>query len=501
MRFGSTGTLIATLSLLLSLHAAPSLAQSDQPMTGGGPIDLGISDDDTAAIDAARVEAVRNAAALGVPVAPAAVPGTLFQYPLRSTTTASGLEEIGISNYVDRNAAVGPIQDFSCGNRTYDGHHGIDNFLTPFSWNVMDRKEVQVVAALPGVIVDKHDGEFDRQCTLDPANPPPANFVIIRHDNGLLGFYWHLKNGTVTTKAVGARVSLGEVIGFVGSSGFSSGPHLHFEVQTASGTVIEPFAGACNPGATHWAEQPRTVDSTIIRIATHSIPPPSAGNCDNPNPGYATRFVRGKIVWAAAYLRDQTPTKTAVVSILRPNGTVATSFTSGAPASGIFVAAYWFTGYTLPADAPAGEWKVKVTYAGRTNYQSFIVQSAAPLATTISAVVATPVRTVATNKVTNFNVTITNKTANRAVGCRLSLAPPIVADVIFRQTNSAGTPVGLVNNTFAVLPNGTAKIVLTVVPRAGFRAVSAEFPLVAKCLNSAAAAFSRTTTLITLTGP
>jgi len=500
MRFGSTGTLIATLSLLLSLHAPPALAQSDQPMTGGGAIDLGISDDDTAAINAARIEAVRNAAALGLPVARAAVPGSLFQYPLRSTTTAGGLEEIGVSNFVDRNAAVGPIQDFSCGNRTYDGHRGIDNFLTPFSWNMMDRKEVQVVAALPGVIVNKHDGEFDRQCTIDPANQPPANFVVIQHDNGLLSFYYHLKNGSVTTKALGAPVALGEVIGYVGSSGFSSGPHLHFEVQTASGTVIEPFGGRCNPGGTHWAQQPRAVDPAIIRIATHSIPPPSTANCDNPNPGYATRFLRGKTVWAAAYLRDQTPSTPVDVSILRPDSVLATSFTA-APASGLLAAAFWFTGYTLPADAPAGEWKVKVTYAGRTNYQSFIVQSAAPLATSITAAIASPVRTVAIGTATNFNVTITNKTANRAVGCRLSLTRPIVANVDFRPTNSLGTPVGKANNTFAVKPNGTANIVLTVVPRTGFRAVSAEFPLVAKCLNSAATAFSRTTTLITLTGP
>jgi hypothetical protein len=145
-----------------------------------------------------HVEAVRNAAALGVPVTPAAVSGALFQYPLRSTPAASGLEEIGISNYVDRDPAVGTIQDFSCGTRTYDGHNGIDNFLIPYSWTIMDRKEVQVVAALPGVIVDKRDGEFDRQCTL--VGNPLANFVAIRHDNGLLGYYFHLKNGTVTTK-------------------------------------------------------------------------------------------------------------------------------------------------------------------------------------------------------------------------------------------------------------------------------------------------------------
>jgi hypothetical protein len=144
---------------------------------------------------------------------------------------------------------------------------------------------------------------------------------------------------------------------------------------------------------------------------------------------------------------------------------------------------------------------VKVTYGGKTSYQSFIVQSAAPLSTKITAAVATPVRTVAIDTATNFDVTITNTTANRAIGCRLSLARPIVASASFRRTNSAGVAVGATNDTFPVPANGSAKIILTVVPRSGFRALAAEFPLVAKCLNSAAAPFSRTTTLVTLTGP
>ncbi len=62
-----------------------------------------------------------------------------------------------------------------------------------------------------------------------------GNVVIISHSNGTETLYAHMsKLGTST----GAEVSQGEVIGYVGSTGHSTGPHLHFEVH-----------GARNPGA------------------------------------------------------------------------------------------------------------------------------------------------------------------------------------------------------------------------------------------------------------
>ena len=68
-----------------------------------------------------------------------------------------------------------------------------------------------------------------------------GNMAIIKHPNGTKTLYAHMsKLGTNT----GSKVSQGEVIGYVGSTGHSTGPHLHFEVFIAK-----------NPGADwSWAK-------------------------------------------------------------------------------------------------------------------------------------------------------------------------------------------------------------------------------------------------------
>lgn len=55
-----------------------------------------------------------------------------------------------------------------------------------------------------------------------------GNLVVIRHDNGIETFYAHLSKRNVNT---GDWVNAGDVIGFGGSTGRSTGPHLHFETR------------------------------------------------------------------------------------------------------------------------------------------------------------------------------------------------------------------------------------------------------------------------------
>jgi murein DD-endopeptidase MepM/ murein hydrolase activator NlpD len=64
-----------------------------------------------------------------------------------------------------------------------------------------------------------------------------GNLVVIGHEFGLATRYAHLSRFVVRA---GQRVARGEVIGYIGSTGRSSGPHLHYEVW-ANGAPINPL--------------------------------------------------------------------------------------------------------------------------------------------------------------------------------------------------------------------------------------------------------------------
>lgn len=69
--------------------------------------------------------------------------------------------------------------------------------------------------------------------TLGAASPEYrqyANYVIIEHSDGTMGNYYHLKQKG-TAVAIGQKVNQGDLIGYSGNTGYSSGPHLHFSVS------------------------------------------------------------------------------------------------------------------------------------------------------------------------------------------------------------------------------------------------------------------------------
>ncbi|EPG73964.1 peptidase, M23 family [Leptospira fainei serovar Hurstbridge str. BUT 6] len=84
-----------------------------------------------------------------------------------------------------------------------------------------------VLAARDGTIVETEDRFSVGK--IDPTLIDKANRIIIAHSDGTVAIYGHLKKEGVLVKP-GDRVVAGSKIGFSGNTGYSSGPHLHFEV-------------------------------------------------------------------------------------------------------------------------------------------------------------------------------------------------------------------------------------------------------------------------------
>jgi murein DD-endopeptidase MepM/ murein hydrolase activator NlpD len=69
-----------------------------------------------------------------------------------------------------------------------------------------------------------------------------GNYIRIEHGGGIATAYGHLSRFVPRLKP-GTRVSRGQVVGYTGNTGRSTGPHLHFEVLT-DGKTVDPLAHA-----------------------------------------------------------------------------------------------------------------------------------------------------------------------------------------------------------------------------------------------------------------
>ena len=63
-----------------------------------------------------------------------------------------------------------------------------------------------------------------------------GNFIMLSHGGGVYTLYMHCSEIDVS---VGQRVTAGETIGRVGSTGISTGPHLHFGLRSG-GNYLDP---------------------------------------------------------------------------------------------------------------------------------------------------------------------------------------------------------------------------------------------------------------------
>ena len=109
------------------------------------------------------------------------------------------------------------------------GHKGIDLTL----WRGYSALSA-IGAAWDGTVTDVRDGVegFD---TVRSA----GNRVTIDHGDGVVTKYYHLANGSIPVQ-VGDSVAAGQVIGQMGSTGYSTGAHLHFQLEIY-GEPVDPL--------------------------------------------------------------------------------------------------------------------------------------------------------------------------------------------------------------------------------------------------------------------
>ena len=173
-----------------------------------------------------------------------------FRVPLNMLDTQCGAGRCAPTAYYDTNRSTGWYSDWGCGTRTYNQHDGNDYGIGGFA--AMDAGRY-VKSAASGTVIAVHDGEWDR-CTT--GNCGTANYIQIRHSDGKVTWYWHLKRWSIRVR-VGQWVSCGTDIAQVGSSGYSTGPHLHFGVFVPNYGMDDPYGSpyGCGGAATYWMQQ------------------------------------------------------------------------------------------------------------------------------------------------------------------------------------------------------------------------------------------------------
>jgi murein DD-endopeptidase MepM/ murein hydrolase activator NlpD len=123
------------------------------------------------------------------------------------------------------------------------GFHGgfsHDDQANRYAVDLIVPEGTPVLAARAGVVMQASSGY--NEGGVDPAFAKRVNLIRILHDDGSMALYAHLQENGVTVQR-GQRVTLGQVIGYTGNTGYSSGPHLHFAVQVNGGMqlVSVPF--------------------------------------------------------------------------------------------------------------------------------------------------------------------------------------------------------------------------------------------------------------------
>ena len=106
--------------------------------------------------------------------------------------------------------------------------------INPFSGQYYIHKGIDISTYRSGdPVVTTADGQV---VTIDYTEDF-GNYILIKHSHGYYTRYAHLLSSRVR---LGQKVQQGEVIGYIGNTGLSTGPHLHYEIRIGS-DVVDPY--------------------------------------------------------------------------------------------------------------------------------------------------------------------------------------------------------------------------------------------------------------------
>lgn len=161
-----------------------------------------------------------------------------YRYPLHSS---AGHPYTG---FYDNNGGGG-VLDWQCGGFTYNGHKGTDIGVAGW-W---------VYAGAYGNLYSWNDGCPTIGYVGSSCGGGFGNYIKLSHGSSggrnWYTTYAHFTNGTV----IAANHSCGNRVGVSGSSGNSSGYHLHFQVDAYGHPNDDPFSGSCSGPVSYWCNQ------------------------------------------------------------------------------------------------------------------------------------------------------------------------------------------------------------------------------------------------------
>ncbi|HOY12468.1 MAG TPA: peptidoglycan DD-metalloendopeptidase family protein [Saprospiraceae bacterium] len=307
-----------------------------------------------------------------------------FEWPLRANFTYQDIPNyFVISNYVDLTPEDTTIvQDYLCGTRTYDKHRGIDITLFPFSWHMMEKDYVQVLAAADGIVQTVRDTfNNDYNCQGCKSDNDSNNRVILVHADGSKSIYYHIKTNSVLVDE-NQIVKSGEPIAFVASSGCSFAPHLHFEVRDSNNNVVEPFWGICNNTTSEswWDIQKPYWVSEINRVMCHSNKPTLIGGqifpgwCEPAENMYPKNdFAPGDSIYYGIAVKDILQGGIVEVTVTNPNGLLIFQNSYNHGSNQPFNAFYLSFPSKISPSASAGVYKIAVSFVNKTYVHYFTV--------------------------------------------------------------------------------------------------------------------------------